>query len=90
MSMAFGQLLGGQRRAGGYSMAGHAAGWRSQVRTASAVALQQPMGLPLGDPHQIGRRQGRQPATINKREKPDIPTLLSADILALRLQNGFA
>src|SRR5258708_28040776 len=64
------------------------------------------MGLPQGDPHQIGRRRGRQPTAIElrqyidpvlacssaphpsdpqppnlttKREKTDIPTLLSAD-----------
>src|ERR1700720_4500920 len=41
---------------------------RNRRRTAIAVSLQQPMGLPLGDPHQNGRRRSRQPATIKPRQ----------------------
>jgi hypothetical protein len=37
-------------------------------RTACAVSLQQPMGLPQADPHQIGRRHGRQPTAIEPRQ----------------------
>jgi glutathione S-transferase len=50
-------------QAGDCSTADHAAGLQSQadrqrgIASTTAVSLQQPMGLPQGDPHQIGRTQ---------------------------------
>jgi hypothetical protein len=41
---------------------------RNRSRTAITVSLQQPMGLPPGEPHQIGRRRGRQPTAIEPRQ----------------------
>src|ERR1700681_2626384 len=92
---------------------------RNRRRTASAVSLQQPMGLPLGDhasdrPPPRSSADGHRAAPVHqsdsalacssaphpsdpqpphlstKRKKTDIPTLLSADILALRPQGRFA
>src|ERR1700720_2652975 len=69
-------------------------------------SLQQPMGLPRGDPHRAAPEHQsdsalacssaphpsdpQPPNFTTKRERTDIPTLLSADILALRLHPCFA
>ena len=48
-------------------MAGHAAGWQSQVHRHPGSALTAG-GRPPREAHQIGRRRSRQPATIKPRQ----------------------